>query len=506
MQSSELLAAVALSLVKHGSLEDRINHVLRIIGSHLNLSRTYVFLDRPGNTVTDNTNEWCSDGIAPQHDELQGFEYSIVPSWRKMLEQDGHIIARDVGMLPVDVATVLQAQGIVSILVIPLYIENRIAGFMGFDQCGTSRGWDVEELPILQAVSGFLSTVLERDYEKKHLSESEANFKRLFDTIDDVIVVANPSGSIVYANAAVSRVLGYSPEELVGMPILEMHPEDRREEAARIIQEMIRRERDTCPLELARKDKSRVSVETRVWFGQWNGQECMYGVSKDLSEHEAQLQMFARLFNENPMPMAISNTGDRCFTDVNTAFLEKLGFSRTEVIGHTSLELDIFPNRTQREYLGRKLEQEGRIVNAEAEVRRKDGRKLHGLFSGGIIDNQGTRQNLTVMMDISEQIHLRDRLDAQRRRLRNIIDSTRLGTWEWDIQSGQTTFNSRWASMLGYTLAELEPTSIETWRNLIVPEDLESSNTLLSSHFSGEAEYYEFEGRMRHKDGRIVWV
>jgi diguanylate cyclase (GGDEF)-like protein/PAS domain S-box-containing protein len=110
------------------------------------------------------------------------------------------------------------------------------------------------------------------------------------------------------------------------------------------------------------------------------------------------------------------------------------------------------------------------------------------------------------MVDITEQMELRDRLDSQRRRLRNIIDSTRLGTWEWNIPSGQTIFNERWASMLGYSLAELEPTTIETWKRLTLPEDLEMSTTLLSKHFSGETEYYEFEGRMRHRNGQIVWV
>ncbi len=506
MQGFELLADIALGLVGHGSFDDRMNHALQSMGRYLGVSRTYVFLDSPDGSAVNNTHEWCAQGIKSQKEKLQGFKYSTIPSWRGMLEQQGRILATDINQLPPDIVSSLAPQGIKSILVIPLFIRNEIVGFIGFDQCGNGRGWDVEELSILRTAAGIVSTVLERDADRKRLEDSETNFRQFFNTIDDLIVVADSEGRLVYANVAVSRALGYSFEELLGMPLLEMHPEDRREEAARIVDEMIKRERDTCPLELVRKDGTRFPVETRVWFGQWDGKDCLFGISKDLSEKEAQLQMLARFFNENPMPMALSAVSDSRFTDVNAAFLEKLGYTRMEIIGRTSNDLGLFINPSQRNHLGRQLLQDGRIRDAEVEVRRKDGKILQGLFYGGIVNNQGVELLLTVMVDITEQVELRDRLEAQRRRLRNIIDSTRLGTWEWNIPSGQTTFNGRWASMLGYGLAELEPTSIETWKRLTLPADIEISDKLLSGHFSGETEYYEFEGRMRHKDGHLVWV
>jgi len=506
MQSSEILAEVALGLVGQGSFDDRMNQALQIMGRHLGVSRAYVFLDRPGGVLTDNTHEWCAQGIEPQREHLQGFAYASVPSWRGLLDQDGRILALDVDELAADIKALLKSQGIKSILVMPLFIRNVMAGFIGFDQCDTGSTWDVEELSVLRTASGIVSTILERDIDRKLIAESEANFKRFFDTIDDLIMVADPEGHLLYTNAAVSRCLGYTSAELMEMSLIEMHPEDRRQEASRIIVEMLRRERDTCPLELARKDGTRLQVETRVWHGTWDGKDCLFGISKDLSEKEAQLQMLAKLFSENPMPMALSNVDDNRFSEVNTAFVEKLGYQKMETIGRTSAELSLFVNTAQRHHLSRQLLQDGWIRNAWVQVRRKDGKILEGLFSGGVIDTQGKKKFLTVMVDITEQVELRDRLDSQRRRLRNIIDSTQLGTWEWNIPTGQTTFNDRWAAMLGYTIAELEPTTIDTWKRLTLPEDLALAETILSKHFSGESEYYEFEGRMRHKEGKLVWV
>lgn len=91
-------------------------------------------------------------------------------------------------------------------------------------------------------------------------------------------------------------------------------------------------------------------------------------------------------------------------------------------------------------------------------------------------------------------------------RLHSIIDGTRVGTWEWNVQTGETVFNSYWAEMLGYTLEELAPVSLETWKRLTHPEDLEKSLALLEKHFAGKLPYYECELRMRHRLGYWIWV
>ncbi|WP_018149993.1 sensor domain-containing protein [Leeia oryzae] len=81
-----------------------------------------------------------------------------------------------------------------------------------------------------------------------------------------------------------------------------------------------------------------------------------------------------------------------------------------------------------------------------------------------------------------------------------------IGTWVWNIQTGETRFNERWAQIIGYTLAELGPTSIDTWVKYTHPDDLALSNQMLQRHFSGLDAHYECEARMRHKDGHWVKI
>ena len=111
-----------------------------------------------------------------------------------------------------------------------------------------------------------------------------------------------------------------------------------------------------------------------------------------------------------------------------------------------------------------------------------------------------------VIANVTEQRQAEEALRNEHERLEAVLKGTQAGIWEWNIPTGLTVFNERWAQILGYTLAELAPVSIKTWEALVHPEDLQCSKKLLQQHFAGELDFYECECRMRHKDGRWVWV
>jgi PAS domain S-box-containing protein len=103
-------------------------------------------------------------------------------------------------------------------------------------------------------------------------------------------------------------------------------------------------------------------------------------------------------------------------------------------------------------------------------------------------------------------IEMRKTLKAEKCRLEDIVWGTNVGTWEWNIKTGETQFSERWAAVIGYAVDDLDPISINTWTNLAHPEDLIRSRTLLERNFSGELDEYDCEIRMRHKKGNWVWV
>ena len=91
-------------------------------------------------------------------------------------------------------------------------------------------------------------------------------------------------------------------------------------------------------------------------------------------------------------------------------------------------------------------------------------------------------------------------------RYKKIIEGAELGTWQWNLQTGETIFSKEWAEILGYDLKELEPTSVNTWKLIAHPEDQEICNKALQEHFDGKTDYYLTDSRVRHKNGQWMWV
>ncbi|MDS0222011.1 PAS domain S-box protein [Haloarcula sp. S1AR25-5A] len=103
------------------------------------------------------------------------------------------------------------------------------------------------------------------------------------------------------------------------------------------------------------------------------------------------------------------------------------------------------------------------------------------------------------------------RLDRQRE-LRTLTErhelalaSAELGVWDWNIRTDAVTFDERWADMLGYSLAELDP-SVDTWDELIHPEDRERTYEALNAHLDGETEIYECDHRLKTATGEYRWI
>jgi len=67
-------------------------------------------------------------------------------------------------------------------------------------------------------------------------------------------------------------------------------------------------------------------------------------------------------------------------------------------------------------------------------------------------------------------------IDNETARLKNIVEATRIGTWEWNFETGEIKINERWANIIGYTLEELQPVNEKTIYKFIHPDDMALSD------------------------------
>ncbi|MDF9798462.1 PAS domain S-box-containing protein [Catalinimonas alkaloidigena] len=172
----------------------------------------------------------------------------------------------------------------------------------------------------------------------------------------------------------------------------------------------------------------------------------------------------------------------------------------------------IFPEdlvRVSKIYHGH-TKSKGKIpYKSEVRYKHKNGSTVWVVCTGRVIewdeDDKPVRM-VGCYIDITLQKAAEKKLKTQNNRFQSILAGTNSGTWEWNVQTGDTIFNERWAEIIGYTLEELQPVSIETWLKHTHPDDLKRSGELLEDHFVGKTDFYECECRMLHKNGHWVWV
>ena len=248
---------------------------------------------------------------------------------------------------------------------------------------------------------------------EEKLQESEANFRTFFESMDDMLFVANQQGDLFYANGSFSQKLGYSIGELQSLHMLDITAVEDRTQAEQIFTAILEGKRDFSQLPLVRKNGSYVPVETRVWYGKWDGKEAIFGLSKDLSAEKESLEKFNTIFDHNPALMAITTIPENVFVEVNQVLLTSTGYSREELIGKSSGELGLFPDANRLSESEADFELKGFLHNRELKLRTKSGVVLDGLFSGEIIESQGKKYFLTVMVDITESKKLQEEIKLQ---------------------------------------------------------------------------------------------
>lgn len=121
-------------------------------------------------------------------------------------------------------------------------------------------------------------------------------------------------------------------------------------------------------------------------------------------------------------------------------------------------------------------------------------------------DRQGYPTFTAISLNIDHLQHRLDDLHIEKETYQNFLYATKAATWIWNIQTGETEFDERWAELLGYWLSELKPINVETWKRLTHPDDLPYVMDILQDVMDKKVEYYQATFRMRHKQGHDVWI
>ena len=296
------------------------------------------------------------------------------------------------------------------------------------------------------------------------------NYETFFNTIDDFLFVLDEKGNIVHTNTTVTTRLGYTGEELAGRSVLMVHPPEQRDEAGRVISDILCGKEETSNIPLYTKSGHHIPVETKVSYGFWNGKPVIFVVTKDISKIRLSEEKFSKVFHINPSACGLSSLADQKYIIVNEAFYTLLGFEKHEVIGNSVLDLGIMTHETRNSILKR-ADSNGRISDVEAELRAKSGDIKNVILSSENISVQDKNYRFTIAHDITERKNAEKALKKSEAMLKKAQHVAHIGSWELDERSQDLSWSDETFRMFGYDPGEVKP-SMELFMQCIHPESL----------------------------------
>ena len=354
------------------------------------------------------------------------------------------------------------------------------------------------------------------------LKKSEIRLRQVFENIPSVVYKRDyKNNNYEYVSPAIEKISGFTVDEFLALGIQGVnelvHPDDLNEIFA-TIKEIYLKGGGSVYIEFRFKGKDgiyRWVGDGAYYYTDTNGlPDYTIGNIQDINERKQAEEMlnkresYLSAIIENQPGLLWLKDAEGRFLAVNRSFAKSCGLSKPEDVVNKT-DNNIWPSELAEKY---RADDASVIANrkptvVEEPIADRGQTRWFETFKTPIFNDKGEVIGTTgYARDITERRQADEVLRMERQRLDSIIKGTNVGTWEWNVQTGDIIINQRWAQIVGYTLDELSPISIETWEGLADPDDFKASKERLSRHFEGETDYYESEARMRHKEGRWVWI
>jgi PAS domain S-box-containing protein/putative nucleotidyltransferase with HDIG domain len=221
------LASARLAGMDTLQVDETVDDVLAAIGKFFNVDRSYVFMISLEKEILVNTHEWCAPGIETQIENLQALPMATFSWWLEQLNRFKSIHIPRVSDLPRNAAAekdILAAQGIQSVVVVPLVHARDLLGFIGLDAVQVERSWNPSEISLLKTLADLLSNALVRKQSQESLLERNQFITSLLRAIPSAVFYKDKDGKYLGCNKAFSDILGKTEEQIRGKTVYELWP------------------------------------------------------------------------------------------------------------------------------------------------------------------------------------------------------------------------------------------------------------------------------------------
>jgi PAS domain S-box-containing protein len=319
-------------LASTSSLDEGLQKVLEYVTKMEGIRAVGIYLLNPDTWALEYSKSiGLSDRFIKQAQKLRGLQSF---AFKKILQKGDPVYSKYTGILKY--SKIFKDENLLQIGVIPIKYGDKVIGSFNI---GSTLELKTLTKNVLETVASQVGGALWRINTQQKLMRNKKNFKLLFETIDDFVFIVNATGKIIKTNPVVESRLGYTGEELQQMSLIDLFSDKKKEESSVKDIDFLTGRISFFSAALYTKTGKVIPSETRTVFGEWNGENVLIGVSRDISDRlktEAQLRS-----SEASWQFALDSFGDGMWKyDFKTGIisysyqcLRLSGYSPDEVAG-----------------------------------------------------------------------------------------------------------------------------------------------------------------------------
>ena len=298
--------------------------------------------------------------------------------------------------------------------------------------------------------------------EKERFAESERKYRLLSENTQDVIWTMSLDMRFTYVNQTVMAITGYTPEEWVGSSLADHCSQENLEMMQTVILEEMGRGPQAGGVvfetDMFAKDGTSIPVEIqgKILWGPDGQPQMLQGTTRDITERKqaenslrASDARFATIFHASPVPISFSKVSDGIFIDINAAWEDVTGYKKSEAVGRSVYDLQLWDDNEDRRKLLNLLSDQA-VSNLDVKFRMKSGDLRSELMSATLIEVEDEPCLLSFTQDITDLVLAREHIEHLNNVLRAIRSVDQLIVRERDVQSLIRRASELLADIRGY--------------------------------------------------------
>jgi PAS domain S-box-containing protein len=373
----------------------------------------------------------------------------------------------------------------------------------------------------LQSLLGVFAPRIAAEFERrraqKERAQALADLHNVIETIPDIVFALDTQGNLVKWNRRLGDVTGYSPEELLNKPALAFVPLEEQTRTAAAIQRAFTEGYAELDGQMLTKDLRTIPYHwTGALLRNAQGEPIgITGVGRDVSEKKKAEEELTQQRRHLVDAQALAHLGSWSW-DIDTGEVQ-WSDELFRIFGHEPDSIHVtydtflaalLPDDHDRVLAAinaalagtMSYDIEYRIVRPNSEVR--------SIHARGDVYRDATGHPLSMagtVLDITERKRIEDALRASEERWHLAVRGSNDGIWDWNIQTGDVFFSSRWKAMRGFEDHEIR-NDVDEWRSRIHPDDLDRVLQSIDAYLAKHTQEFCEEYRVQRQDGSCIWI